>query len=326
MSSRREIFDKLNETKKLPSPSGTTLRVIQLCHDDTTSINDIANVIQIDPAFSAELLKYANAFYLSTGTQIISVQKAAVKLGIRTVVNLALGLSLLSNNKQGKCSTFDYERFWSISLLQAIAAKKIAGAGKEFDPEEIFVCALLSHMGQLAIASIYPKEYGTLLNDFGFQSCGEWGSIAAGESVSDNPSNLSRKKLEKEQFQIDSSELTAELFLDWGLPAHYALAAGFHDDPDCMELGVGKTQKIAQLLHLSHQLAEICLHLPPTRSQLGVVEKTAEKFNITEGNFGDIFDTIITEWQQWGEIFEIQTHQCQLYDEIMAENNETPDA
>lgn len=36
------------------------------------------------------------------------------------------------------------------------------------------------------------------------------------------------------------------------------------------------------------------------------------------------FDTIVTEWQQWGEIFEIQTHRCQLYDEIMAESNETP--
>lgn len=324
MSTRREIFAKLNETKKLPSPSGTTLRVIQLCHDETSSLNDIADVIQIDPAFSAELLKYANAFYLSTGTQIISVQKAAVKLGIRTVVNLALGLSLLSSHKQGKCSSFDYQRFWSISLLQAIAAKKIAGAGKEFDPEEIFVCALLSHMGQLAFASIFPEEYGILLDEFGFQSCGEWGSFEDSEDGADNPTNLLRKKLEKEQFEIDSSELTVELFLDWGLPAHYALAAGFHDDPGCIELGVGKTQKIAQLLHLSHQLAEICLHVPPTKPQLEVVEETAENFNITEGNFSGIFDTIITEWQQWGEIFEIQTHQCQLYDEIMAESNETP--
>jgi hypothetical protein len=138
---------------------------------------------------------------------------------------------------------------------------------------------------------------------------------------SDSPPNLHRKSLEKEKFQIDSSELTAELFLEWGLPAHYALAAGFHDDPSCIELGTGDTQHIAQLLNLSHQLAQICLHAPPTRPQLSIVEKTAEQFNIPEGEFGVIFDTIMAEWQEWGEMFEIRTSQCQLYDEIMSEEN-----
>ena len=90
---------------------------------------------------SAALLKYANAFFLTTGKQVISVQKAAIKLGLRTVVNLALGLSLLANNQKGKCKIFDYDKFWSTSLLQAIAAKNFAAAGKKFDPEEIFICA-----------------------------------------------------------------------------------------------------------------------------------------------------------------------------------------
>ena len=50
MLTRREVFDKLNETKQVPSPSGTTLKIIQLCHDETTSLNDIAEIIQTDPA------------------------------------------------------------------------------------------------------------------------------------------------------------------------------------------------------------------------------------------------------------------------------------
>ena len=318
MPTIKEVFDKLNATKKLPSPSGTTMKVIQLCHDEETSLSDIARVIQTDPALSAELLKYANASFLSTGIQVASVQKAAVKLGMRTVVNLALGISLLANNKQGKCRTFDYERFWSTSLLQAIAAKIIAGVQKEFDPEEIFICALLSHMRQLALASLFPEEYGGLLNEFGFESCGEWGVTSAYDILSDNPSNLLRKTLEKDRFQIDSSELTVELFLDWGLPAHYALAAGFHDDLDYAELGSGTTQKIAELLNLSHQLAKICHQAQPAPAQLGVVEKSVQKFGIGDGKFGGIYDTIISQWQEWGEIFKIQTRQCPVYNEIMA--------
>jgi two-component system cell cycle response regulator len=320
MSSRKEVFNKLNETKKLPSPSGTTLRIIQLCHDETASLKEIADVIQVDPALSAELLKYANLFFLSSGIQVVSVQKAAVKLGLRTVVNLALGLSLLSNNKKGKCNVFDYEKFWSISLLQAIAAKNIASAGTEFDREEIFICALLSHMGQLAFASLFPKEYGDILSEFGFDSFG--GLDAADDIVAEKPSNIQRKTLEKVQFQIDSSELTVELFLNWGLPAHYALAAGFHDDLSYTELGTGKTQEIAELLNISRQFAEICFHVPPAQSKLDIVEKAAQKFDITEDHFGDVFDTIISQWQEWGETFGIRTHKIQCYNDIMAEKNE----
>ena len=318
VSTRKEVFTKLNKTKKLPSPSGTTLRVIQLCHHEETSLQDIADVIQTDPAFTAEILKYANSFFLSTGIQVVSIQKAVIKLGIRTVVNLALGLSLLADNKKGKCKSFDYESFWSISLLQAIAAKHLAKAGKEFDPEEIFICALLAHMGQLALASVFPQEYGDLLHEFGIESYGEWDLTFSYNAASNLPPNLLRKSLEKEQFEIDSSELTVELFLDWGLPAHYALATGFHDDLDCAELGLGKTQKIAELLNLSRKFAEICFHVPITRFQLSAVEKASEKFDINAGVFCTVFDTVISQWQEFGEIFEINTHQCPLYREIMS--------
>ncbi len=318
MLTSREVFDKLSKTDNLPSPSGTTMKVIQLCSDETTSLNDIARVIETDPALSAELLKYANTAFLSTGIQVASVQKAAIKLGTRTVVNLALGLSLLSSNKQGKCAAFDYERFWSLSLLQAIAAKVFAGSAKEFDPEEMFICALLSHMGQLAFASLFPQEYGDLLNEFDLASSSgdEDDTTDASDILATKPSPLFRKKMEKERFEIDSAELTVELFLNWGLPAHYALAAGFHDDLACAELGTGTTRTIAQLLNLAHQLAEISLHLQPTQTQLSTFVKNGEKFNVSEGEFGGVFDKIIAQWQEWGEVLKIQTRQCPLYNDI----------
>lgn len=192
MTNRRDVFNKLNSTKKLPTPSRTALEVMRLCHSDTASLNEVAEVIQTDPALSAELLKFANSAFLATGIQVASIQKATVKLGMKTVVNLALCFSLLSTNKNGKCLEFNYGKFWSTSLAQAIAAKTIAGFGKEYDPDELFVCALLSHMGQLALASLFPHEYdGILVN---------------------HPSMEVRESLERAQFGIDSGELTTELF------------------------------------------------------------------------------------------------------------------
>jgi HD-like signal output (HDOD) protein len=297
MTTRREVFNRLNKERSLPTPSKTTLEVIRLCRSDTTSLNDIARVIETDPALSAELLKYANAAFLATGIQVASVQKATVKLGMQTVVNLALGFSLLSHNKKGKCDKFNYDNFWSTALLTAIAARTIAEQQREFDPEEIFICALLSDIGELALASSFPREYAEIL--------------------ADSPDRVSREAREKQAFDISSPELSAELFLDWGLPAHYALAAGFHGDLDHADLGIGSTRRIALLLNLAHRIAGICQNGQTAQDQLHTVEEAACQFGIDEGRFGTVFDEIVARWHELGKAFEVRTQPCLLHGEIL---------
>ena len=308
MPTRKDVFNKLNETKKLPTPSSTTMEIIRLCQSDATSLNDIAAVIQTDPALSAELLKYANAAFLATGLQVASIQKATVKLGMKTVVNVALGFSLLANNKQGKCNSFNYEKFWSASLLQAIAAKSIASLEETFDPEELFICGLLADMGQLALASLFPKEYENILNTIAEKTVGVPEEFT-----------LLRKSMEKISFQIDSSELTIELFLDWGLPVHFALAAGFYDDLENNELGSGKTKQIAELLHAAKHISRICMESHPLPEQIKNIENVAKKIGVDETLFWSLFDSIISQWYDWGQIFAIRTSQCSST-AIMANN------
>jgi HD-like signal output (HDOD) protein len=301
MTTRREVFKRLNKGKTLPTPSKTTLEVIRLCRSDTTSLNDIARIIETDPALSAELLKYANAAFLATGIQVASVQKATVKLGMQTVVNLALGFSLLSHNQKGTCENFDYATFWSTALLQAIAARNIAERGKEFDPEELFICALLSDIGELALASSFPLEYTGIL--------------------ADSPDRITRETREKETFEISSPELTVELFLDWGLPAQYALAAGFYNDLDYVELGTGTIRRIAGLLNLAHRIAENCRSEQLTREQLHIAEGAALQFGIGKDQFGNLYDNIIASWYELGEALEIQTQKCPMYEDIPVNEN-----
>ncbi len=295
MNNRKEVFTKLSQNFKLPTPSGTALEVMRLCHSDTSSLHEIADVIQTDPALSAEVLKYANSVVMATGVQVASIQKATIKLGMNTVVTLALGFSLLAGNKSGNCNAFDYPRFWSTSLAEAVAARELARMGKECDPEEIFVCGLLAHMGNLTLASLFPVEYAALLTD--------------------QPPNSPEKKLEGEEFGIDSAELTVELFLQWGLPAAYALAAGFHEDLDCLELGTGKTHHTAVLLNLAHQIALLCQSKVPQEDRFAEVEATAAKHDVDLGRFSETFGAIVKNWHQYGEVFDISTIKCHLYNE-----------
>jgi len=298
MTDRRDIFLQLLETNRLPTPSRTALDVMRLCQSESVSLNEISERIQTDPALSAELIKYANSAFMSTGIQVASVQKATVKLGIRTVVNLALGFSLISHNKEGKCQSFNYPEFWSKSLTMALAAKSIAGYVKTFNPEELFICGLLAHMGELAFATLFPKEYSDIVDR-------QLGSFEL-------------RQLEKEAFGLDSSELTVELFLDWGLPAHFALAAGFHEDLGSDELGESTTRKVAELLHFAEQVAILCHSRQPSPKELELIEDTATAFNIAKEDFREVFDNILTLRQDWSTKSKISAVSCPSYDTIKA--------
>lgn len=292
---RKEVFQQLQNDFSLPSPTGTVMEVIRLCHSDTSSLHDIAELIQTDPALSAEIIKYANSALLSTGVQVASIQKATVNLGLKTVVNLALGFSLLSANKAGACRQFDYPLFWRTSLAEALAARALAASEKDLDGDELFVCGLLCHMGALSLATIFPGEYGQLL-----------------EEHSPDPIALAE---ERQAFGIDSAELTLELFLQWGLPAKHALAAGFHEYFEEVELGSGATRRGAIILSLAHLIAGMCQSKEPRLDLLHRLLNTAKNYSVDLSDFPSIFSTIVESWHEHGRLLDITTSECYPYNE-----------
>ena len=291
---RKEAFVKLSSEFTLPSPSGTVMELLKLCNSEDSSLNEISDLIQTDPSLSAEIIKYANSSLMATGIQVASVKNATVRLGMKNVVNLALSLSVLADNRNGSCEQFAYGIFWQNSLAEALAVREISKLSKEFDPDELFVCGLLAHIGQLSLATIFPAEYGQLLID--------------------RPPNTPLKADELASFGIDSAELTTELLLSWGIPPHYALATGFHEDFNCVELGTGTTQRLAVFLYLADNIAKMCQSDAPLFEVLEDVVNTAEKFGIAFGSFPDVFSNIVESWHEHGKMFNIQTSESYSYD------------
>ena len=292
---RKEVFEQLKKDFFLPSPSGTVMEVIRLCNSEDSSLSELADLIQTDPGLSVEIIRYANSAYMATGIQVASVQKATVKLGIQTVVALALGFSLLANNKSGLCKEFDYPLFWKTSLAEALAARELARLNKGFAPDDLFICGLLSHMGSFSLASIFPEKYSKILQN-----------IFEDDAL---------KALELEEFGIDSAELTTELFMDWGLPVQYALATGFHEELDHVELGSGDLLRTSVIINIAHHIAKMCQSTDSEPDLLGKVIDTAERYEIELGVFSETFGNIVENWHEHGKLFEIPTEQCYLYTE-----------
>ncbi len=118
-------FEALKASGNLPSPKGIALQVIRLTQKDDVTNQEIAHAIKADPALSGRVIKVANALVAYQTRPVASVVDAVTVLGMNTLRQLVLGLSLVEGNRDGACQKFDYQGFWGHSLLTAIAAQKL---------------------------------------------------------------------------------------------------------------------------------------------------------------------------------------------------------
>ena len=154
--------EQLKLSGQLPTPRGVALAVLEISQRENATLGAIARVVQTDPALSGRLIKLANtASHISR--PVVSVQDVVVRLGMTTVRQLALGFSLLDQYRSGACQAFDYQGYWSHSLLMALAMQALGRRVHVAAADELFVCGLLAQVGQLALATAYPDEYSAVL-------------------------------------------------------------------------------------------------------------------------------------------------------------------
>ncbi|MGX2039281.1 GGDEF domain-containing response regulator [Methylocaldum sp. MU1018] len=194
-------FEELKATGKLPSPFGVALEIMRLTQKKDATAQELIKLVQMDPALTGRVIQFANSAHVGARRPIVAVSDAVGLLGMATIRQFALGLSVIQGNLRGACRSFDYRAFWSDSLVRALSVQAMTERDRVFAPEEAFTCALLSEIGQLALASVYPDEYAQCL-----AACNPEDDDALIES-------------ERERFSIDHRQLTLGLLKEWGFPA-----------------------------------------------------------------------------------------------------------
>ncbi len=235
-------YDELKAAGSLPSPKGVALAIIRLTQQDEVSMAELARAIGGDPAFVGRLIKAANGLIAFNRRPVGSVREALMVLGLPAVRSMALGFSLLSDYRKGACRGFDYDRYWSHSLLMALAMQVIAQRNHAAAPDELFSVGLLARVGELALATAHPREYAELLAE-----CRRYPERRLVE-------------LERRTLAITHSELAGALMQDWGLPRVFVdLVAGF-DALDGHVHAEGTRQYILhQSLLTARAIADTCL-------------------------------------------------------------------
>ncbi|TVT49120.1 MAG: diguanylate cyclase [Denitromonas halophila] len=284
-------FEQIKASGDLPSPKGAALAIIRLTRKDDLSLAELARVIKTDPAFVGRLIKAANGAAFGSRRNVASVQDAMVVLGLSSVRNMALGFSLLSSYRNGGCRGFDYDGFWSGALIMAITMQAVAQRIRTAPADEMFCLGLLSRIGELALATIYPGPYGEVLM---LLKTAEASDLAA---------------CERAAFAMDHRELTAAMLADWGLPSLFVDTAALFEVPDTAQFPPDSRQRqVLDALCLADALRITCLSDPSLRAEQGaMLYPVGERLGMDVESVNALCDGVVAAWLEWGRVLQLET-------------------
>lgn len=232
-------FSEIKASGKLPSPGGVVLEILRLAAEPDTSIADLAQAIQVDPALTGRLLAYANSGSLYRGKAAASAADAVTRVGLAALRDIALGFSLVAANRGGQCAAFDYNHFWAKSLATGVAARTVAARSMAGVANDLFTCGLLSGVGRLALATVFAEEYGVILRAAGGRG---------GEALA---------IVERAELGIDHRQLATLMMADWGVSETLVQALNMAFDANSSNGEVEpRVKKMVDMLRLGVQIAD----------------------------------------------------------------------
>lgn len=300
-------FESFRAHGKLPSPRGVALQIIQLADKEDTTTQQIARLINNDPALAGRIIKAANLLVRRDGRPIASIMDAVTVLGIKSVRQLALGLSLVDDFRSGACAGFDYPKFWAHSACSGVAAQKIVAQMQLGVADEAFLLGLLAQIGRLTLATIFPQEYAQVLQ----------------HSAATNHLNQS----EQAAFGLDHNQITALMLSDWGMPKIFQDIVLHIEQPEEGQFREGeRSWRLLQLFHFADRLAAVCTAAPAERYRLiPRLMLLATRIGLETSALIEIGDSVIRGLHEWGRLLNIAAPDLPPFEEMLNSAAVTPE-
>ena len=230
----------LLDNANLPMMPQIAMRIVRLCRSPDVTADQLEKVISSDQAFTAQLLKTANSALYKRAVPVQTIPAAIVRVGLKNVNNLAIGLSASSLHVE---ATPRSRQLWQTSRTVAAAAQVIAQAYHLH--ENAYDAGLLHNVGMTLMNNLDSERFEQV-----------------DELVQDGTPLL---KAEVEVFGANHAQLGMALVKKWEIDLMFGEAILSYmapwDYPDIT--------KSADILAASIHLAQVIMDLPIFKNATG---------------------------------------------------------
>lgn len=222
---------KANGSFALPD---ACFKIKSLMEDESSTIEDFANVISIDPSLTSRLLQIANSAIYSFSGEISTISRAITIIGTQAIYNMMLVDVAATAFKHFSNQAIDLKRFWRMSIFCGLATKNLAIKAGIRDIERLFVAGLLQNFGELIVAKVSPELA---------QQCEQY-----------SPEKLPWD-LQKECLDFTYTDVSAELLKIWQIPEKIILPIRHYNEASKNDIN-----KDVKVLYLASRLALVDSH------------------------------------------------------------------
>ncbi len=212
-----DLREAVSQIKELPPLPGVAVRVMKLAADPLADARKLAEIVELDPMLTTQVIRWASSSLYGYKGKISSVQDAISRvLGYQFVFDLVLGLSALSPLKAPQEGVLGTRAFWVHALASTRLMEKLnqqLAVESRFESQTIFLLALMHNIGFPLLGHQFIDEFKVL-----------------SKMVEANP-GLSLPRLEKFAFGVDHCELGSWLLKNWQMPQAIIDVVYHHHNP-----------------------------------------------------------------------------------------------
>jgi putative nucleotidyltransferase with HDIG domain len=224
----------LKSIKTLPPFPVTIQKVMALAGDPDSSLTELAAVIRLDQAITANILRICNSAYFGLRRPVDNVNDAIMHMGRKNVLRavVAAGLSRYFRSTRG----YDmkggdlWEHAVAVALMSQICAARISRP----DDPRLFTAGVLHDIGKMVMGEFVHEA---------------WQKI---QELTERQ-KYSFLEAEQEVLGVNHAELGGEIALIWKFPDEILKAIAFHHRPDLLADG----DAVPWIVYLSNQVCHV---------------------------------------------------------------------
>lgn len=195
----KTVLAKLGSLPALPT---TYAKLAELTANPDVSLDEVATVVERDPAITANVLKIINSAYFGLPRRVSSVRETVKYLGIQPLKNIVLTVEVFEGLGGGQIA----KGLQMDALARACAMRELLGRTPM--AEAAFAAGILADVGQLLVATRLPIDMAAV-----------------------QKSELPMFEAERERLGTTHAEIGGALLSLWNLPAALVEAVTLHHTP-----------------------------------------------------------------------------------------------
>ncbi len=295
------LYARLKRCTNLPSPPPVGMRIVELGQDPETTFHQVAEVVGLDPALTAKILRMANSPLYARQRKTENLRQAITLFGLNGTLTLALSFSIIGASSGMQKSSLNHDLFWRRSLATASCCQVL---GKHLDiaaREELFLIGLLQDIGMLALDAAIPDLY---------------------EDTAELQANHHRlQMMEREKLGTDHAEIGAWLLQQWNFPEHLQLLVKASHAPG--DAGIpDDRQAMAQVVAAASELADFCLDTDYAERIPEAAERIRAYLDLDNETLAIILEKLFNEVTEMAQLFDMDFEDPMLLESIVDQARE----